>query len=270
MRRLCFAFLLLAASVRTPTNRALPIILPTSLSKAKGVAEHVRLSTVMLREQPANVYTERLSAWPLGKKKHFVFKLYKVILFEFITDRYPELWCAVEKSIEKHSAFNVASTISALKKHGTEVSRLLAECMQIHLFALWDYDGRSSVYVFKELKLDREYWQFKDQSSFSTSLSSLPTTDMFSFWTGYVYFAYGDDAMETMFETLTRFYGHGEQAKDIVAATKNEGSKDLMLLLYALQKNDQPSTVTEEMLKKALTHVEGSERESKKRKRESR
>uniref|UniRef100_M4BPL2 Uncharacterized protein n=1 Tax=Hyaloperonospora arabidopsidis (strain Emoy2) TaxID=559515 RepID=M4BPL2_HYAAE len=73
-----------------------------------------------------------------------------------------------------------------------------------------------------------------------------------------------------MVKTLTSIYGHGEQAKEIIPATKNEGSKDLDLLLYALRENDQRSTATEGMLKKVLTHVEGSERESEKRKRDSR
>ena len=161
-------------------------------------------------------------------KKQFVRNVYQVILADFITDQSPVTWYAVEKSMQEHSALDVASTISALKKHDNEVPQILADCMRIHLFASWDYNGCSSDYVFKNLKLDWEPWQIKDQTSLSKLLASLPTKDMFSFCTGYVYFAYGEDAMATMVKTLTSFYGHGEQAKEIIPATKNEDRKILI------------------------------------------
>ena len=88
--------------------------------------------------------------------------------------------------------------------------------------------------------LDQEAWHSELNVDFSKLRASIPNHPLFLFWTGYVYFAYEKDAEVTMVNTLMTYFGHKneEQAKEIIATTKDEGSKDFGLMLYALQRKN--------------------------------
>ena len=134
---------------------------------------------------------------------------------------------------------------------------MLADCMRIHLSDLFEHRRQESDAVFVLFHLDREAWHSELNVDFSKLRASIPNHPLFLFWTGYVYFAYEKDAEVTMVNTLMTYFGHKneEQAKEIIATTKDEGSKDFGLMLYALQRKNQPNTATGVAEKEAVMHI---------------
>ena len=110
------------------------------------------------------------------------------------------------------------------------VLKMLADCMRIHLFDLFEHRRQESDAVFVLFHLDREAWHSELNVDFSKLRASIPNHPLFLFWTGYVYFAYEKDAEATMVNTLMTYFGHKmkNKPKKSLQQRKTRGRKILV------------------------------------------